>query len=92
VVATEAVRAKPFTVGMLEAGAVRVPFITAYEGLRRAGLPKPGEVVLVMGGNGKVGQATIQLATRAGARVFAVERSGEAYMGHWLETTKLDKK
>jgi NADPH:quinone reductase-like Zn-dependent oxidoreductase len=82
VVATEAVRAKPPTVGMLEAGAVGVPFITAYEGLRRAGLPKAGEVVLVMGGNGKVGQATIQLATRAGARVFAVERKGEGYIGH----------
>ncbi len=82
VVASEAVRAKPATVSMLEAGAVGVPFITAYEGLRRAGLPKAGEVVLVMGGNGKVGQATIQLATQAGARVFAVERSGEAYIGH----------
>jgi NADPH:quinone reductase-like Zn-dependent oxidoreductase len=82
VVSTAAVRAKPATVSMLEAGAVGVPFITAYEGLRRAGLPQAGEVVLVMGGNGKVGQATIQLAARAGARVFAVERSGEAYIGH----------
>jgi NADPH:quinone reductase-like Zn-dependent oxidoreductase len=79
---TAAVRAKPAGVPMLEAGAVGVPFITAYEGLRRAGLPQAGEVVLVMGGNGKVGQATIQLATRAGARVFAVERSKEAYIGH----------
>lgn len=78
----KAVRAKPKTFSMEEAGSVGVPFITAYEGLRRAGLPKAGEVVLVMGGNGKVGQATIQLATRAGARVFAVERSGEAYIGH----------
>lgn len=82
VIATEAVRAKPASVSLLEAGAVGVPFITAYEGLRRAGLPQAGEVVLVMGGNGKVGQAAIQLATRAGARVFAVERSAEAYIGH----------
>lgn len=82
VVATEAVRIKPKTVSMLEAGAVGVPFITAYEGLRRAGLPQKGEVVLVMGGNGKVGQATIQLATQAGAQVFAVERSNEGYIGH----------
>lgn len=77
-----AVRIKPARVSMLEAGAVGVPFITAYEGLRRAGLPMAGEVVLVMGGNGKVGQATIQLATRAGARVFAVERTAEPYIGH----------
>jgi NADPH:quinone reductase len=33
-----------------------------------------GDVVLVLGANGKVGQATIQLATAAGARVFGVER------------------
>jgi NADPH:quinone reductase-like Zn-dependent oxidoreductase len=82
VIATEAVRAKPKAVSMLEAGAVGVPFITAYEGMRRAGLPQKGDVVLVMGGNGKVGQATIQLASRAGATVFGVERSKEAYIGH----------
>jgi NADPH:quinone reductase-like Zn-dependent oxidoreductase len=78
----QAVRIKPATISLLEAGAVGVPFITAYEGLRRAGLPRAGEVVLVMGGNGKVGQATVQLATRAGARVFAVERGPEAFIGH----------
>jgi NADPH:quinone reductase-like Zn-dependent oxidoreductase len=82
VVSTEAVRAKPATVSMLEAGAVGVPFITAYEGLRRAGLPQKGDVVLVMGGNGKVGQATIQLASQAGATVFGVERGKEGYIGH----------
>lgn len=82
VVGADAVRAKPDTVSMLEAGAVGVPFITAYEGLRRAGLPKKGDVVLVMGGNGKVGQATIQLATQAGATVFGVERTSEGYIGH----------
>jgi NADPH:quinone reductase-like Zn-dependent oxidoreductase len=82
VVKTDAVRAKPKTVSMLEAGAVGVPFITAYEGMRRAGLPQKGDVVLVMGGNGKVGQATIQLATRAGATVFGVERGKEGYIGH----------
>lgn len=82
VVGTDCVREKPANVPLLEAGAVGVPFITAYEGLRRAGLPKAGEVVLVLGGNGKVGQATIQLATRAGARVFGVERTRSPYRGH----------
>jgi NADPH2:quinone reductase len=79
---TLGVREKPATVTMLEASAVGVPFITAYEGLRRAGMPKKGDVVLVFGGNGKVGQATIQLATRAGARVFGVERAQQGYRGH----------
>lgn len=82
VLETEAVRAKPANISMREAGAIGVPFITAYEGLRRAGLPQAGDNVLVFGGNGKVGQATIQLATQAGARVFAVERTKEDYIGH----------
>ena len=59
-----------------------MPFITAYEGLREAGGVKAGDVVLVLGANGKVGQAAIQLATMAGARVFAVERTAEPYRGH----------
>ncbi|HEY2048555.1 MAG TPA: zinc-binding alcohol dehydrogenase family protein [Caulobacteraceae bacterium] len=76
------VRLKPETVSLSEAGAVGVPFVTAYEGLRRAGLPGAGDVVLVLGANGKVGQATIQIATMLGATVFGVERWAEAYGGH----------
>jgi len=76
------VRRKPANISLIEAGAVGVPFITAYEGLRRAGLPKAGDVVLVLGGNGKVGQATTQIATMLGAQVFGVERTAEAYGGH----------
>jgi NADPH2:quinone reductase len=83
------VREKPATVSMLEASAVGVPFITAYEGLRRAGMPKKGDVVLVFGGNGKVGQAAIQLATRAGARVFGVERVQQGYRGHASSTVDM---
>jgi NADPH:quinone reductase len=76
------VREKPANVSLLEAGAVGVPFITAYEGLRRAGQVQPDDVVLVLGANGKVGQATIQLATQRGARVFGVERTSQPYRGH----------
>ncbi|HEY1927803.1 MAG TPA: zinc-binding alcohol dehydrogenase family protein [Caulobacteraceae bacterium] len=76
------VRVKPGAISMREAGAVGVPFVTAYEGLRRAGLPGPDDVVLVLGANGKVGQATTQIATMLGAKVFGVERQVEAYGGH----------
>lgn len=76
------VRAKPATVSLREAGAVGVPFITAFEGLREAGGVKAGDVVLVLGANGKVGQAAIQLATMAGAKVFGVERTAEPHLGH----------
>src|ERR1700757_1655223 len=45
------IRAKPSTLSLREAGAVGVPFITAYEGLREAGGVHEGDVVLVLGGN-----------------------------------------
>ena len=82
IVDVAAVREKPSVVPLLEAGAIGVPFITAYEGLRRAGLPSTAEAVIVFGANGKVGQATIQIATQLGARVFGVERTRESYIGH----------
>lgn len=78
----KAVRAKPRNFSMEEAGSVGVPFITAYEGFREAGGVQPTDVVLVCGGNGKVGQAAIQLATMAGAKVFAVEYNEQPLMGH----------
>ncbi|MGC7403167.1 quinone oxidoreductase family protein [Pandoraea pneumonica] len=76
------VRKKPANLTMEEAGAVGVPFVTAFEGLRRAGGVKASDVVLVLGANGKVGQAVVQLATHAGAKVFGVERTAQGYLGH----------
>jgi NADPH:quinone reductase-like Zn-dependent oxidoreductase len=78
----KAVREKPANFTMEEAGSIGVPFITAYEGLREAGGVQPTDVVLVCGGNGKVGQAAIQLATMAGAKVFAVEYNDQPMQGH----------
>jgi NADPH:quinone reductase len=82
VVPVASVREKPAALSMDEAGAIGVPFVTAAEGLRRAGGASPEKVVLVFGANGKVGQATIQLATQAGARVIGVERGTQSYVGH----------
>lgn len=76
------VRAKPANLTMEEAGAIGVPFVTAFEGLQRAGGVEEGDVVLVLGANGKVGQAAIQLATHAGAKVLGVERTNASYIGH----------
>lgn len=73
---------KPASVSMPAAATVGVPFITAFEGLRRAGLKGSGQKVLVCGVNGKVGQAAVQLATRAGAQVVGVDRNAERYVGH----------
>ena len=81
-VETEAVVEKPGSISWEEAAGIGVPFVTAMEGLRRAGMPKTGETVLVMGVNGKVGQAAVQIATWHGARVLGVVRKNEAYEGH----------
>jgi NADPH:quinone reductase-like Zn-dependent oxidoreductase len=81
-VEVDAVVEKPKSISWEEAAGIGVPFVTAMEGLRRAGVPKAGETVLVMGVNGKVGQAAVQIASWHGARVVGVVRKNEAYEGH----------
>ena len=78
----EAVVDKPNGISWEEAAGIGVPFVTAMEGFRRAGIPVAGETVLVMGVNGKVGQAAVQIASWHGARVIGVVRKAEAYEGH----------
>ena len=82
VVELEAVVDKPTSISWEEAAGIGVPFVTAMEGFRRAGIPTAGETVLVMGVNGKVGQAAVQIASWHGARVVGVVRKAEAYQGH----------
>jgi NADPH:quinone reductase-like Zn-dependent oxidoreductase len=82
VVEAAAVVPKPASISLAEAAGVGVPFVTAMEGFRRAGLPKPGETVLIMGITGKVGQAAAQIATWRGARVIGVARGPGDFDGH----------
>jgi NADPH2:quinone reductase len=82
VVEAAALVEKPSTISMDEAAGIGVPFVTAIEGFRRSGMPKAGETVLIMGVNGKVGQAAVQLATWQGAIVIGVVRKDEPYEGH----------
>jgi NADPH2:quinone reductase len=81
-VEADAVVDKPNGISWEEAAGIGVPFVTAIEGFRRAGMPKSGETVLVMGVNGKVGQAAVQIASWHGARVIGVVRKSEPYEGH----------
>ena len=81
-VESDAVVEKPASISWEEAAGIGVPFVTAMEGLRRAGLPNKDETVLVMGVNGKVGQAAVQIATWRGAHVVGVVRRNEPYEGH----------
>jgi NADPH:quinone reductase len=81
VLPVEALSPKPASVSLAAAGTVGVPFITAFEGLRRAGLLGQGQTLAIFGANGKVGQAAIQLASRAGAQVIGIDRA-PAFVGH----------
>jgi NADPH:quinone reductase-like Zn-dependent oxidoreductase len=82
VVEAEALVEKPTTLTLAEAAGIGVPFVTALEGFRRAGMPGAGDVVLILGLNGKVGQAAAQIASWRGARVLGVVRRPEPYTGH----------
>jgi NADPH:quinone reductase-like Zn-dependent oxidoreductase len=82
VVEADAVVEKPKNLSWEEAAGIGVPFVTAIEGFHRAGRPKKHDTVLVMGVNGKVGQAAVQIASWAGARVIGVVRKNEPYEGH----------
>ncbi len=82
VVETGAVVDKPKNLSWAEAAGIGVPFVTAIEGFRRAGMPDKQETVLVFGVTGKVGQAAVQIASWRGARVIGVTRKHEAYGGH----------
>ena len=61
---------KAKNISMREAAAIPLVGITAYEGLKRAGIAE-GERVLVHGGAGGVGHIALQLARHFGADVYA---------------------
>ena len=83
VVEAEAVVEKPENISWEEAAGIGVPFVTAMEGLRRAGMPNAGETwCLSWASNRKVGQAATQIATWHSARVIGVVRRAEPYEGH----------
>jgi NADPH:quinone reductase-like Zn-dependent oxidoreductase len=57
---------------LTEAAAAGLVFVTAWRALMTRGKLRVGERVLITGASGGVGTAAIQVAARAGARVFAV--------------------
>ena len=61
---------KPKNLSMLEAAALPLVAITAYEGLTRAEIEQ-GQKVLVHGGSGGVGHVALQLAKHFGADVYS---------------------
>ncbi len=62
---------KPAGLGMREAAALPLVFITAWEGLVDRAAVGAGQTVLVQGGAGGVGHMAVQIARAFGAEVFA---------------------
>ncbi len=66
---------KPKSLRMLEAAALPLVSITAWEGLIDRAKIQPGQKVLIYGGTGGVGHIGVQLAKWAGATVYALVSS-----------------
>ncbi|MGE0214186.1 NADPH:quinone oxidoreductase family protein [Mycolicibacterium sp.] len=69
--------ALPHEVGLADAAALSITYVTALLALQRRGRMTAGETVLVHGGAGGVGVAAIQLALLGGADVIATVGSAE---------------
>ncbi len=82
VVDADSIREKPANLTMAEAGSLGVSWTCSWLGMVPGAHVADGETVAVLGANGKVGEAAIQIATAAGASVIAVERSRDEYFGH----------
>ncbi|MFA9559244.1 NADPH:quinone reductase [Evansella sp. AB-rgal1] len=77
VVSTDQVFPLPDFVSEVEGAALAMPFMTAHLSLHFRAKVQPGEFVLIYGGAGAVGNAAIQLAKRAGAKVIATASTQE---------------
>src|SRR5437763_7562270 len=70
-VAAEQCHLLPASMSFAEAASLAVVYDTSWVALRSRARLAPGESVLVLGGSGGVGHASIQLARAMGARVLA---------------------
>ncbi len=69
-----AVRVKPKGLTCEQAGAIGVPYVTAWSALVRAADLRAGETVLIVGATGAVGSAAAQIAKWRGAHTIGATR------------------
>lgn len=84
------IAAKPHALGMSEAAALPLVFITAWEGLVDRANVRPGQRVLIQGGAGGVGQVAVQLAKARGADVYATGSAASLEFIRSLGATAID--
>lgn len=82
---------KPANLSMVEAAALPLVFITAWEGLVDRVKLEAGKTVLVLGGAGGVGHMAIQIAVARGARVFATDSAAKTEIIRGFGATPIDR-
>ena len=70
------VAAKPKSLNFVEAAAVPMGALTAWQALVDVAKLQPGQTVLIHGGSGGVGSFAVQIAKARGARVIATASTG----------------
>jgi NADPH2:quinone reductase len=83
---------KPANLSMIEAAALPLVVITAWEGLVDRANVRRGQSVLVQGGAGGVGHVAVQIAQAFGATVYATYRGPQAEYLASLGATPIDSK
>lgn len=81
---------KPQALGMREAAALPLAFITAWEGLVDRANVRASQRVLIHGGAGGVGQVAVQLARAHGAEVYATGSAASVEFIRSLGATAID--
>jgi NADPH2:quinone reductase len=81
VVPAEALALKPKSLSMEQAGAIGIPYITAWASVVDAAQIQPGETILIVGAAGAVGQAAAQIANWKRARVIGADTSSDPIPG-----------
>jgi NADPH:quinone reductase len=90
VVPSAGISPKPTALTMEQAGAVGVPFLTAWLGIQAAQV-QAGDTLLVIGSRGAVGSAAIQIGLMRGIRVIGAERSNETTGGAAYDVVRSDR-
>jgi NADPH:quinone reductase-like Zn-dependent oxidoreductase len=77
----ETLALKPKSLSMEQAGAIGIPYITAWASVVDAAQIQPGETILIVGAAGAVGQAATQIADWKQARVIGADTKSNPLPG-----------
>jgi NADPH2:quinone reductase len=87
-----AVCRKPDSLTLEQAGAIGVPYVTAWLAVVHAAAIRAGETILILGASGSVGSAATQIAKWKGARVIGADRrkTGKSLADDSIDTSPED--